>query len=211
MVSCKESLETLIQWLKQGKPDAETLVDFPWEVERVSELNIRAVHPRFPVGIDIVCSDEARSVRVIILTKFETISLDNKARIKLYRKLLRLNNMPLTKFILYGDDDSIGVAVDLSMHSLGKKEFNDALAFLLGALVTVVKEIGVEEELYKSMAKELARLVSKHFEEGWSRERLVKYLVEVVGMNPQDAEEFLDTIGLKAADIISKIRGTISM
>ncbi len=208
-VSCKESLETLKKWLKEGIPSAETLVDFPWEVEERGPSSIRAVHPRFPIGIDIICSDEARSIRVIVLTKFDTINLDNKTRIKLYRRLLRMNNMPLSKYILYGEDDTIGVAVDLSIYSLGKREFNDALAFLLGALVTVAKEVGVEEELYKSMVEELAHLVAKHFEEGWSREKLVEYLVDIVGMNPKDAEDFLNTLGLKTTDLISRARDTM--
>ncbi len=197
MPNCKESLKTIKEWLVQGTPDAQNLVDFPWEVEEIEEDTLKAVHPRFPVEIDIICSDEAKNIRATVLTKLETIELDNPTRIKLYRRLLRLNNMPMAKYVLYGENDAIGVAVDMSIFSLGKKEFNDALAFLVSALVAVAKEFGVEEAIYKEMAEELARLVSKHFEEGWSREKLVDYLTRIVGMSEKEAIEFLETIGIK--------------
>ena len=209
--SCREVLDKLAEWLRQGTPEADNLVDFPWEVEGVEKNTIRAIHPRFPVGIDILCSDEAHSIRLIILTNIGTVNYDNTIRVKLYRRLLRLNNMPLAKYMLYGDEDYIGIAVDLSIYSIGKREFNDALAFLLGSLVMVVKEVGIEEELYKTMTEELARLVARHFEEGWSRDKLLDYLIKIVGMNPKEAEDFLNMLGLKYKDLISKARDTISI
>ncbi|MCD6488050.1 MAG: hypothetical protein J7K21_02375 [Desulfurococcales archaeon] len=212
MVSCPEILEQLAKWLKEGRPDANNLVDFPWEIERSSNDTIRAIHPRFPVEINILCSDEAESIRAVIATNIITINMDNPTRVKLYRRLLRLNNMPFAKYILFGEEDSVAVAVDLSIYSLGKREFNDALAFLISGLVSVAKEFGIEEELYQSMINELASLVAKHFEEGWSREKLLDYLVNIVGMNPKDAEEFLRNLGIKAPeDLISRARDTISM
>ncbi len=205
---CEEALKTIKEWLVQGSPDADNLVDFPWEVEVVDKNTIKAVHPRFPMEIDIFCSDEAKSIRATILTPLETIGLDNASRVKLYRTLLRLNNMPLAKYLLYGENDSIGVAVDLSTFTLGKKEFNDALAFLISGIVTVAKEFGVEEAIYMEMAEELAKLVSKHFEEGWSKERLLNYLVNIVGMDRKEAIEFLSKLGIKvktAADVYKDI------
>ena len=197
LTSCNEALKMIKEWLVQGTPNAQNLVDFPWEVEAIDKNTLKAVHPRFPIEIDILCSDEAKSIRATILTPLETINLDNASRVKLYRKLLRLNNMPLAKYMLYGDEDSIGVAVDLSTFTLGKKEFNDALAFLISGLVTVAKEFGVEETIYMEMAEELAKLVARHFEEGWSRDKLIDYLVNIVGMKKEEAEEFLRNIGIK--------------
>ncbi|WFO76244.1 hypothetical protein J4526_05295 [Desulfurococcaceae archaeon MEX13E-LK6-19] len=211
MQQCKDVVNEIARWLKEGRPDADNLVDFPWEVEIVDEKSVRAIHPRFPIEITIFCSDDTKSIRAVILTNIPTINLDNKDRVMIYRKLLRLNNIPVAKTLLYGDEDYIGVASDMSIHSLGKKEFNDALAFLIALLISVARETGFEEELYKRLIEELSRLVSKHFEEGWSREKLVKYLVETVGMNPSDAEDFLESIGIKAKDIISRIRESMSM
>lgn len=209
---CNEVITELARWLKEGRPDADNLIDFPWEVEvLMKKHSIRALHPRFPIEINIVCSDESKSIRAMVSTNIPTINLDNKERVMIYRKLLRLNTLPIAKTLLYGDGDYIGVASDTSIYSLGKKEFNDILAFLLALLVTAAKEVGFEEELYRRVMEELARLVAKYFEKGWSREKLVRYLIETVGMSPSDAEEFLEAIGIKTRDLLSRIRESMSM
>ncbi len=194
MPSCKDTLKQLREWLVQGRVDAETLVDFPWEVLEEEEQALKVIHPKFPVGILIVCDDEIGVVRLLVNTDISTISLDNDARLRLYHKLLKMNATPLTKFILYGDDDVVNIAVDLSTKTLGKQEFNDALALLIASLNALVKELGIEEEFSYRMLTEILRLVKKHLDEGWGRDKLVEYLVKRAGMKREEAEEIVKSL-----------------
>ncbi len=199
MVTCSEIMAQIEDWLRSGRPDAENLIDFPWEVER-NENGLDAVHPKIPVRIRIRCSDEAKSLRAITWLGVPTITMSNDARLILYRKMLRASGMPMVKYMLIGDEDLIGAAVDLSIESLGKKEFNDALAFLLTGINNIASEIGELDELYKQMMNELIYLIKKHFEEGWGREKLIKYLTELVGMSRDDAVKLLYTLGMIKRD-----------
>ncbi len=196
MTSCSEIMGLVEEWLRSGRPDADNLIDFPWEIEKEDGVLV-AVHPKFPLRIRLVCSEDAKSIRASTWLAIPTIVKPNETRLILYRKMLRMNTIPLAKYMLVGDEDYIGAAVDLSIESLGKKEFNDALAFLLTAINSIASEIGETEELYRQMLEELIRLVKKHFEEGWGWDKMVRYLVEYVGMNREEAEGFLTKIGMR--------------
>ncbi len=194
MSSCKEVMDEIKNWLVQGRPDADNLVDFPWEVEEQEDGSLRAIHPKFPIDIIAWCDDDIGVIRLTATTNYPTISLDKDERLRIYHKLLRMNAAPLAKFLLFDDDDYVNVAVDLSVKTLGKQEFNDALAMLIASVNAAVKALGLEEEFTKLMFNQLVMLVRKHIEEGWGRDRLVNYLVNRVGMSREDAEELINDL-----------------
>ncbi len=192
MSSCTEIMEKIRDWLVQGRPDAETLLDFPWEVEESEGGLLKAVHPKFPVEIKIGCDDDIGIIRLATTTNYATASLDKDERLRIYHKLLRLNAAPLAKYVL--SDDYVDIAVDLSVKTLGKQEFNDALAMLLASVNAAVKALGLEEKFTELMLAELIELVGKHIEEGWGKDRLINYLVNRIGMSRKNAEELIDDL-----------------
>ncbi len=202
MTKCTEVLNQIITWLKQGKPSADKLVDFPWEVEEKDNNTYVAIHPMFPIKIFIGCDEEIGVIRLQTILDVETISLNNDERLILYHKLLKLNASPLTKFILVGDEDLPAIAVDLSIKTLGKDEFNDALALLLATVNASIKLFGLEEVYGSKLFMELLNLVKKHIEEGWGRERLIDYLVKNAKLNKDQAIEIVDSLlkGLERAE-----------
>ena len=189
-MKCKDMLETVSLWLKTGRTDAENLIDFPWEVES-REGVIKALHPKYPVEINILCDDDIGVLRLQVILPVETIGLDSEKRILIYRKLLKMNALPLTKTMLIGDDDYISIASDLSIKSLSKTEFNDALALLLATLNSLAKTLDLTDVLSEAMAEGLIKLVRKHISEGYGRDRLLDYLVKVVGLTRSEAETLL--------------------
>ncbi len=191
---CKDVMPRLKKWLVEGVPNAENLVDLPWEVEEQKDGSLIAVYPRFPIRINVICDDEISVVRLFVSTSVSTIDLEVNDRLRIYHKLLKMNAAPMTKFILYGDDDEIHIAVDLSTKTLGKREFNDSLALLLTSVNAVVQAFNLEEFMAQQMFSEIIRLVAKHVDEGWGREKLVQYLVERAGMSRDDAVKLVDQI-----------------
>ncbi len=187
---CRDTLDTISLWLKTGSIDADNLVDFPWEVEKRNDV-IKAVHPKYPVEINIYCDDEIGVLRLQIVLPVATIGLYSEKRILIYRKLLKMNALPLTKAMLTGDDDYISIASDLSIKSLGKSEFNDALALLLAALNSLAKILDLTDVLSEAMVEGLIKLVRKHIDKGYGRNRLLEYLVKVVGLTREEAESLL--------------------
>ncbi|OYT38142.1 MAG: hypothetical protein B6U89_06285 [Desulfurococcales archaeon ex4484_58] len=194
MTSCNEILPKLADWLKQGSTDARNLVDFPWEVSIIDNNTLKAIYPRFPAEILVSCDDKLGIIRLSTSLNIETISLNTNDRLIVYRKLLRRNNVPLVKYSLIGDEDLLTLNVDLSIKSLGKEEFNDALAMLLSGIVDAVKMLGIEEYYQQILMLELVDLVKKHVDEGWGREKLYNYLVRTVGLSEEEAREILNSM-----------------
>ncbi len=189
-MKCRDTLDTISLWLKTGSIDTDNLVDFPWEVEKRNDV-IKAVHPKYPVEINIYCDDEIGVLRLQIVLPVATIGLDSEKRTIIYRKLLKMNALPLMKAMLTGGDDYISIASDLSIKSLGKSEFNDALALLLAALNSLAKILDLIDVLSEAMVGGLIKLVRKHIDKGYGRNRLLEYLVKVVGLTREEAESLL--------------------
>lgn len=194
MSNCKKALERIVQWLKQGYPNSKKLIDFPWEVEKVEEGVYKAVHPMFPVSIYMSCDDVIGVVRLQTPLDFETITLSKNDRLLLYHKLLRLSIAPMIKYVLVSDEDIPAIIVDLSVKTLGKNEFNDALAMHLAAVNAIIRELGLEEKYQSKLFIELLSLVRKHLEEGWGREKLIEYLVKYAKIQKDQAVEIIDAM-----------------
>ncbi|MET1160865.1 MAG: hypothetical protein ABWW65_07885 [Thermoprotei archaeon] len=193
MPNCRELLETISEWLRQGTPGAEKLVDFPWEVSS-DEKGLKAIYPRFPIDVVITCDDKLGVLRLSVQLQTETFTLEKDVKLIVYHKFLRRNVAPLVKYSLTGDEDIPTLMVDLSTKTLGKDEFNDALAMLLAAVNDAIKMLGLEEYYREAMFSKLLDLVKKHIEEGWSREDLYNYLVVNAGVKEEEAAEIIDSL-----------------
>ncbi|ABN69547.1 conserved hypothetical protein [Staphylothermus marinus F1] len=193
MSNCSKALGKIIQWLKQGSPNSKKLIDFPWEVEEENGV-YKAVNPMFPISIYISCDDVIGVVRLQTPLDFETITMSKNERLLLYYKLLRLSIAPMIKYVLVGDEAVPTIVVDLSVKTLGKNEFNDALAMHLAAINAIIRELGLEEKYKSKLFLELLSLVKKHLEEGWGREKLVEYLVKYARINKEQAKEIIEAL-----------------
>jgi len=190
---CEEVLKQISAWLQQGDINAENLVDFPWEVNR-EEKSLKAIYPRFPIEINITCEESIGFIRLSTTLDAETFTLSKDDKLLIYYKFLRRNNAPLVKYALKGDEAFPVLMVDLSIKTLGKEEFNDALALLLGAVNDVINLLGLEEYFKEKMFTTLLSLVAKHVEEGWGRDKIYDYLTSYVGLSKEEAREIVSSM-----------------
>ena len=198
-------LEDIRAWLEEGRDEADNLVDLKWVVYDEkrggdgSLISFRASHPMVPVNLLVLLVSEGLGsrgpiMRLVVETGIPTVDLEPREKLKLYRSLLRMSRLPLSKFYLFGDDHEIGVAVDLDLRSLSKEEFDDAL-MLLSLAYLYLRELSPEIE--RAMRREeidvLTRLVRNYIESGRSREEVVRILVDG-GMPRDEAERIVSLI-----------------
>jgi hypothetical protein len=198
------SLETIKRWLEEGSEDADNLVDLRWTIiEEYTEdgrlTGFRASHPRIPINL-LVLQGKFKEraglnfVRLVIETFIDTIDLAPEEKLKFYRALLELSKIPLTKFYLYGESDTVGIAVDLDLRSLSKNEFDDALVMLamtyayLKRLSSSIKEIMSKDEIVV-----LGALVKSYIDRGERKSDIVEYLVRN-GLERELAQELVETV-----------------
>ena len=197
------SLETLKSWLAEGSPESESLVGSKWIiVEESSDTTglreFAAILPKIPLTLLVIGLRDADgnvfAARLVVETPISTADLDLESKVKLYRRLLTLNRMALVKYYIYGEDNTVAIAVDLDLKSLSKEEFEDALArLLLGFLY-----LGKLDERFEKMMKEkevmdLGRMVLSYMERGKSREEIIQLLVEG-GLSRDLARDLVNTI-----------------
>ncbi len=193
MASCKNLIPKISEWLSQGSLDADTLIDFPWEVSGSGNV-LKALYPRFPINVIVSCDDILGIIRLLVRLETETLTLDKDTKLLVYHKFLRRNIAPMVKYALIDDEDVPVLMVDLSIESLGKKEFNDALALLLAGVNDAIKQLGLEEYYKEKMFTNLLSLVKKHIEEGWGSDRVYEYLVKYAGMREKEAREIIKSM-----------------
>jgi len=185
--------EQVLKWLKEGRDDAEDIVDFPWNVKKQSEHVYLAEYPKIPFVLNVVFTEGF--VHLIVPFGLETVSLEPSERLKLYHTLLLLNDkINLLKFTLSGFNEEIVLRVDLDRKSLGKEEFNDALTSLLIGVNELVKALGLEKDFARSIFERVALMIIERLQRGATKKDLVKFLVVKVGMKREEAEAFIDEI-----------------
>jgi len=183
----------VLKWLEEGYDGAKDIVDLPWKVTKTAENFYVAEHPKIPFVLNIVITDEF--VHLIVPLGLETVALELPERLKVYHTLLVLSDkLNLIKFCITGMNEEITLRVDLDRKTLGKEEFNDALTSLLIGLNQVIAALGLEEEFARAVFERLALVVLERLEKGAKKEEILNFLVVKVGMDPKDAEEFLETI-----------------
>ncbi|NJE61871.1 YbjN domain-containing protein [Thermococcus sp. 21S7] len=183
----------VLEWLKTGNDKAEDIVDLPWSIRKVGLDIYVAEHPRMPFSLLVTFSEEF--IHLLVPLGLETFSMAKDEKLKVYHTLLRLNDqVNLMKFTLSGMDDDVYLRVDLDKKTLGKDEFNDALAALLVGLMSAVSALGLEEAFAKEIFDRIVGMVLERVERGASRDELMRFLTVKVGMSVEDAKNLLNEV-----------------
>ncbi|MCD6383528.1 MAG: DNA-binding protein [Thermoplasmata archaeon] len=189
--------EKIKKWLEEGRDSSKELVGLPWEVkeERMGDMNlIVAQHPKVPFPIYVKVGGGFSSLFIDL--GIETDAMDVKERMKIYKKLLKVNGqLNLFKVALGGDEENVIAMVDLDLTSLSREEFNDALTALLIGSYSVISSLGLSEEFQKSLMERLKGMVLERMKRGESMKEIEDFLVKKVGMERNEAEEILEEIG----------------
>jgi len=197
-MSAEEVLEQIKKWFEVGDEKAKDIVELPWEV-KVYDVEgrkvIEAINPRMPIKFYALLIAGKDVVRIAVKTGFETVYLDSDTRLKIYRDaLLGNDSLPLMKYVLMPPNDELALAVDLSIYTLGEKEFNNALTALFVGLSLAASKLGMGEVLARDLMKTLAEMINERIKKGYSPEELVKFLVEKVGMEEGEARGLIEKI-----------------
>ncbi|NJE85439.1 DNA-binding protein [Thermococcus sp. CX2] len=183
----------VLSWLKEGDDAAKDIVDLPWSITNVGQGVYMAEHPRMPFTLLVMFSEGF--VHLIVPLRLETLAMTKDERLKVYHTLLLLNDrVNLMKFTLSGMNDEVYLRVDLDKKSLGKEEFNDALAALLIGLQEAVTVLGIEEAFAQEVFDRIVWMVYERIQKGATKEELLRFLVAKVGMPESDAKKLLNEI-----------------
>jgi len=198
----KTGLEDVKRWLVEGKDEPETFVDLKWVVIEEDTrdgrtFSIRFTHPRVPVNLLVldmeVLDENAMIIRMVVETGIKTIDLDRDDKLRLYRYLLEGSKMPLAKFYLFGEEDEIGIAVDLDKRMLTKDELDLHLAAMLMGYSMLAELDALKDQVMAEQVAMLVELVAKWMEKGISREKVLERLIGA-GMDRDIAEKLVDTV-----------------
>lgn len=185
--------DQILEWLRMGRDEAEDIVDLPWEVRKVGETHYVAEHPKIPFLLNIVFADGF--IRLAAPSGIETIAMRLEERLKTYHTLLVLNErMNLLKFTLSGMNDEITLRVDLDEKSLGKEEFNDALAALLVGMNVLMDSLGLTEEFQEAIFERLSMMIIERLQRGMSEAEILRFLTKKVGLDIEEARALLSEI-----------------
>jgi len=198
-------IESILEWLKNGKDNPDTLVDVRWVIsneDRDEDGRLRsfeAIFPEFPISliiIDLSIDPEhgLNIIRMVIETGIQTLMYDVKDREYIYRSVLQLARNPIVKYYLYGENLNLAIVVDLDAKSLSKEEFNDALAFIIAGTIHLYEKLGAQDLLKKELVDHLLILIKKYIEQGWTREQLIEFLVNKGGMPKDDAIQLINKL-----------------
>lgn len=188
----KDWKEEIVKWLTSGSDNSEDPVNLIWDV-KVDQNMITAEHPKVPFVLNILISN--RIVRMNVHTGLETALLDPIQRLDISRKLLFLNDRTsLVKFVIRGINEEIVLTSELDLASISKEEFNDALTGLITALYLMIKEFKLEEEFNKQLAQRVILMVQERMKKGATKEDLLAFLINKVGMDEDSANKLLNEI-----------------
>ena len=197
-------LSLIKEWLVQGSDEPESFVDMKWQVidERVEDgklTALRVTYPNTPVNLVVVDMEnpdvKIKAFRMVIETGIRLLDLSPNTKFEVYRVLLDLSMIPLVKLYVFGEDQEIGVAVDLDKKSLSKEEFNEALAALLAGYRALVEMLprDLKEEASEEALLVIYKLVENWYRSGVSRESAYRSLVKA-GLDEEFAGRLVDLI-----------------
>ena len=185
-------MSQIAQWLKEGRDDAEDLVDLPWKVE-IEDGVLEAQHPKIPFILYV--REDENFIRLRVYTGIETALWNQEERLNITRTLLILNaNVDLLKYVLEGLNEEVVLRIDLDKSSFEKKVFEDALVALLTGLYLMVRALKMEEEFSQQLLERVIGMVRERMEAGATRMDIINFLTQTVGLNKNEAEEIVDEI-----------------
>ncbi len=185
-------MSQIAQWLKEGRDDAEDLVDLPWKVE-IEDGTLEAQHPKIPFILYV--REDENFIRLRVYTGIETALWNQEERLNITRTLLILNaNVDLLKYVLEGLNEEVVLRIDLDKSSFKKKVFEDALVALLTGLYLMVRALKMEEEFSQQLLERVIGMVRERMEAGATRTDIINFLTQTVGLKRNEAEEIVDEI-----------------
>ncbi len=185
-------LDDIEKWLKEGSEDAQDLVDLPWNVERDNNTLV-AQHPKIPFILNVI--EDENFIRLRVYTGIETAVEDIKERLRITRALMILNGgVDYLKFALEGINEEVVLQVDIGKKYFNKDIFEDSIASILTGMYMMVKALDMEEEFRDELFARLVGMVKDRLSDGASRDDLIKFLTNRVGLNKKDAEQVVDEI-----------------
>lgn len=183
-------------WLKEGKEESKTVLGIPWDTEaqHIQDHDIIvASHPKFFYSIRVLISKHF--ARLQIDPAITTDAIDVAERMKIYKKLLLINSeLNQMKTGLYGSEDQIILSADLNLISLSKTEFNDALTALFMGSGRMIEELQLEEQLTAALMERNAAIIMEKLDQGWSKEGVLDFLMNRVGLEAEFAEHLVDNV-----------------
>ncbi len=193
-------LETVKEWLVEGVDNPERMEHVKFTVLEERRENgrltaFKATSPRIPVSLYVADLGEKPipALRVVVETGVATVDLEPEAKLRAYRLLLLLSKLPLIKVFIHGSEHSIALAVDLDKRSLGRDEFNDAIAAIAIAYNLLVRELGLEEEAGAEALKNLQELAAAQLRRGKSRSEVEEMLVRA-GIPRELADKIVESV-----------------
>ncbi len=188
-----ESLRKMVtEWLSDGKEDAKSLVGLPWKL-RWDQWHLILENEKIPFAFLVGFHEEA--LHITVRTGIETAVLENQQRLAIYRVLLILNQrIDLAKFMIFGINEEIIARVDLATDGLEKSQFNLALNILLSSLYLMVQALHLEEEFNQQVSNRMMLMIQDLISQGKSREEILQFMTNNLGINQQDAEKILNEI-----------------
>lgn len=196
------SLEDIRGWLISGSDDPDSFVDIKWIVIDESRkdgklVSFRVTHERYPVALYILDLEAMEAgvsaVRLVIETGVRTIDMEPGEKLRLYRILLDGGRIPFVTFYIYGEEDEIGVAVDMDKRGLTREEFEAHMATLFIGYALLMEIDFIKDQLLTEQTKTLLSLVASWISSGMGRRQVVARLVSG-GLDGEIAERLVDTV-----------------
>ncbi len=190
--------EEVLGWLGGKDESSGNLVDIPWQIKKYENYLVLESE-NVPFSIYLVF--EQGFVKMFLKTGIETAVLENQERLSVYRVLLMLNRqLDLVKFMLDGMQEEIISRVDLELASLSKPELNDGMSLLLSSLYIMVKSLKLEEQFQQRITERMLMMVQDMIKTGKSRDDIMKYLVEKIGLSKAESQNIIAQLTGSAED-----------
>lgn len=188
-----EKYERILSWLSSGNPVGNRLLDLKWNIHEM-DGSYHLENEKVPFTI-IMQFMEKDLVIVRLDTGIQTATLDSSHRLSMYRSLLIMNNgLRKVKFLLEGMHEDVVARVDLALHTVTKKELDQALNVLLSSLYMMVKALDIEEEFNQKIVERMIMLVKDMQSNGRSKKQILTFLQERIGFKEEDAKRIIDDL-----------------
>ncbi len=169
------------------------MLDLKWNIHEM-DGSYHLENEKVPSTI-IMQFMEKDLVIVRLDTGIQTATLDSSHRLSMYRSLLIMNNgLRKVKFLLEGMHEDVVARVDLALHTVTKKELDQALNVLLSSLYMMVKALDIEEEFNQKIVERMIMLVKDMQSNGRSKKQILTFLQERIGFKEEDAKRIIDDL-----------------
>ena len=187
-----EIRQQVINWLSKGKENAHRLVELSWKIDDSDETLVLE-HEKVPFIIFIQFKE--KTTQLLADTGIETATIENKARLAMYRVLLILNKqMDKSKFMLEGTNENIMARIDLDNSTITRKELDEALNILLSSIYMMVEELNLQEQFHERIMERMYMMIDSMEREGKNQEEIITFLTRKTGVKEEEARALLRNV-----------------